>query len=185
MDNPDTPEPAWEDRGQIFWRLIPMIFFGIIAYLALWLIFVLALIQFVAVVAAEKPHDQLSGFARRLIRYVGEIFRYLMFSTDTMPFPFADFPEAETVSWEADSGGKKAGPAESAKATDSAAQSAGETSGDPRQSAPAGKKSANNKKSGKAASTTKKSGSTGNRTKKSGKGKAAETQAAGKAGNSG
>lgn len=184
MDNPDTPEPAWEDRGQIFWRLIPMIFFGIIAYLALWLIFVLALIQFVAVVAAEKPNDQLSGFARRLIRYVGEIFRYLMFTTDAMPFPFADFPEGESGSPDSEPGRREAA-ATSGKTTGAAAKSAGETSGDPRQSAPAGKKSANNKKSGKTANTAKKSGSTGSGSKKSGKGKAAKTQASGKAGNSG
>lgn len=158
MARSDTPKSEWPDRGQTFWRLIPMIFFGVIAYLALWLIFALAIIQFIVVVAIHRRNAQLDGFIRRLIRYMSEIFGYLTFAGDTMPFPFEDFPEAEPAPTPA--GGNEPASSNRDAAADNAPAAASAGTSKSQTAASATAKSSG-KKSGGSKSKTTKSGSSG------------------------
>ena len=93
----ETPEatagPA--ERSGPWLRLLPLIFFGIIAYVVLMVSYIMAAIQFVVVIVSGEPNSQLRDFGQRLASYLQEILDYLIYRTDQMPFPFAAFPGTE------------------------------------------------------------------------------------------
>lgn len=89
----ETIRPA--KRSGPWLRLLPLIFFAIIAYVVLMLFYIMAVVQFVVVIVNRGPNDQLRTFGHCLTAYLQEILDYLIYRTDQMPFPFAVFPGAE------------------------------------------------------------------------------------------
>ncbi len=84
------------ERSSPWLRLLPLIFFGIIADVVLLLYYVMTAVQFVVVIVTGAPNDQMRAFGERLSAYLREILDYLIYRTDQMPFPFAAFPGTES-----------------------------------------------------------------------------------------
>jgi hypothetical protein len=81
---------------QDWWRIAPMVFFALISYFVLWLLFIGALLQYLSVATQGETADQIASFNRSVRRYLVDIFDYLTYKRDDMPFPFGDFPGAAT-----------------------------------------------------------------------------------------
>lgn len=76
-------------------RLLYMIGFGVVAYALLWLIMVLALVQFVLVLVNRSLNTRLVGFAGTVNRYFAAVTGFLTFTTDRVPPPFSPMAAAE------------------------------------------------------------------------------------------
>lgn len=77
------------------WRLIAMVAFALIAYFGFIALVVLAAMQYIVVLVADKPNQELRKFMGRLIAYLKDIYDYLSYARDEMPFPFSAFPEED------------------------------------------------------------------------------------------
>jgi hypothetical protein len=60
-----------------------------IVKLAVWAIVVF---QFGHALLTGKLNDQLLGISRALVAFMNQILLYVTYTTDTRPFPFADWP---------------------------------------------------------------------------------------------
>lgn len=75
------------------WRLVGMVAFALIGHFTLVALLVLSAMQFVVTLISEKPNGEIKSFMGRLIKYFREIFEYMSFNSNEMPFPFKQFPE--------------------------------------------------------------------------------------------
>ena len=71
-----------------------MIFFAIIAYIVLWFVFFLALMQFLLVTINSTENEHLQHFTARVNAYFGEILAFLGYTRSKVPFPFSPLPDA-------------------------------------------------------------------------------------------
>jgi hypothetical protein len=76
-----------------FERMFYSIGFGVVAFFAIQLIFVLAFAQFVIFAINGHVNDELKGFLLRLVQYLWELLAFVAFVRDEKPFPFAPFPK--------------------------------------------------------------------------------------------
>ena len=68
------------------------IFFIVLAYLAFWIIVVLAILGFIVrAVGSEQPED-LKNFTKRLSIYMSECLDFSSQEENEKPFPFGKFP---------------------------------------------------------------------------------------------
>ena len=68
------------------------IFFIVLAYLAFWIIVVLAILGFIVrAVGSEQPED-LKNFTKRLSTYMSECLDFSSQEKNEKPFPFGKFP---------------------------------------------------------------------------------------------
>jgi hypothetical protein len=97
QDKPDTPEPKPKlnpkCRPNPWKRLVPMIGYAIVADIALWLIVLFAIMQFIVVLVTQKANEQLARFCGQMIDYFRQILDFLTYRTEDHPFPFAPFPQ--------------------------------------------------------------------------------------------
>ncbi|MDH3280298.1 MAG: DUF4389 domain-containing protein [Gammaproteobacteria bacterium] len=80
-------------------RLLFMLLFAFVMFNVLSVVFVALLVaQFVFRVASGEVNARLHRFGAQLCRYGAQILSYITYTSDTRPFPFADWPagEAET-----------------------------------------------------------------------------------------
>lgn len=84
-------EPPWI-------RLLYMILFAAFSYGVLWVFLALSLLQFIVFIVGGKPNDELRGFSRRLLHFMGAVLAYLSFMSETKPFPFSPFPDGSPKS---------------------------------------------------------------------------------------
>jgi len=112
----DPSTQGGDDRMQDWWRIAPMIFFALISYFVLWLLFIGALLQFISVAAQGEKAEQISSFNHAVRQYLIDIFDYLTYKRDAMPFPFGDFPGAAPQADEATGPEPHPGPAPTAPA---------------------------------------------------------------------
>jgi len=89
QDNQALPPPA---PPNLIERLAFSLGFSVVAYLALGLIFALAVAQFVLRAVGSEPNGELAAFLRRLTRYLAEVCAYVALVSDERPFPFGAFP---------------------------------------------------------------------------------------------
>tara|TARA_B100000929_G_C15184550_1_gene309956 strand:+ start:203 stop:469 length:267 start_codon:yes stop_codon:yes gene_type:complete len=85
-DNP----PSWQ-------RALYMILFAIIAYIVLWFVFFLALMQFLLATINGTENEHLQHFTARVNAYFGEILGFLAYTQNEVPFPFSPLPDAPDV----------------------------------------------------------------------------------------
>ena len=69
-----------------------MILMAIVFHLSGTLLFLVAVVQFVFALLADAPNARLAAFGRNLGQYVRQNAEFLTFGTETMPFPFSDWP---------------------------------------------------------------------------------------------
>ena len=81
-------------RGATWLRGLFMLLFAVIFYIAVILLVVIVVFQFLHVLVTAKPMPRLVGFGESFGRFLYQIVRYLTFDTDDRPYPFADWPGA-------------------------------------------------------------------------------------------
>jgi len=70
-------------------RLLYMVVFAIIGYVAYWLILFLAAVQFGLTLLTGQPNENLKDFAAKLDAYLKSVTDFLGYASDTVPFPFS------------------------------------------------------------------------------------------------
>jgi hypothetical protein len=76
-----------------FVRLLFSVLFGIITWFAIWIVLLLAFLQYVTVAIAGEKNDELQEFSRKFATYMKQMFDYMMLASDERPFPFGPFPK--------------------------------------------------------------------------------------------
>ena len=59
----------------------------------LWIVFVLAVIQYVVIAINGKVNNELKTFSLNLVQYLVELLAFITFARDEQPFPFGPFPK--------------------------------------------------------------------------------------------
>lgn len=90
----ETKTPGYDHKLAQAIRILPLIFFGVIAWLVLMATFVISAVQFVVVLVKDEPNGPLRDFGARAGAYMSELIDYLFYRTDDMPAPFASLPAA-------------------------------------------------------------------------------------------
>ena len=90
-ETPDTPK---QDRS-IWMRGLFMLLLILACHIAWTVAFIVIVIQFLMMLLAGKRNDRLASFGSSLGRYFLQIVCFLTFATETMPFPFSDWPAAD------------------------------------------------------------------------------------------
>ena len=66
--------------------------FGVIAYIIIWPLLALSVIQFGFHLFEGIPNARLVSLSNQFIAYLLQIFDYLSYKTDQKPFPFSSLP---------------------------------------------------------------------------------------------
>ncbi len=84
-----------ERKRNIWMRGLFMLLMGFALHVSGTMLAVIAVIQFVIVLVNGSPNARLLVFGRSLANYLRQIVNYLTFVTETMPFPFSEWPTGE------------------------------------------------------------------------------------------
>lgn len=84
-----------ERKRNIWMRGLFMLLMGFALHVSGTVLAVIAVIQFVIVLVNGSPNARLLVFGRSLANYLRQIVNYLTFVTETMPFPFSEWPTGE------------------------------------------------------------------------------------------
>lgn len=76
-------------------RFVYLIVFGVAFYLSIMLTFATSIFQFLAKLFGGHTFVGMSEFGDNLATYQAQVTRFLTFSSDEKPFPFAPFPIKE------------------------------------------------------------------------------------------
>jgi len=87
-------QPLPDHRPFPITRLLYAIGFAFLAWVVLWIVFVLALVQFVVFVLNGHTNDELKRFSLNLLQYLFELLAFVTFARDDLPFPIGPFPRA-------------------------------------------------------------------------------------------
>lgn len=90
MNESTSLSPAEQRKWWI--RALWMLVMAIAFQLAASVLVVVAVVQLVLFAVNDQPHERLRSFGRGLGRYLGQIAEFVTFESDTLPFPFADWP---------------------------------------------------------------------------------------------
>lgn len=83
-----------KDRS-IWLRGLFILLFVIFYNVAEIVLMAVVVVQFGFKLVTGGVNDKLLAFSRRLTRYIYEVFRFITFESETMPFPFSDWPESD------------------------------------------------------------------------------------------
>jgi hypothetical protein len=86
-------QPLPEHRPFPIARLLYAIGFAFLAWVVLWIVFVLAAVQFVVLVLNGRSNDELRRFSLNLLQYLFELLAFVTFARDDLPFPIGPFPK--------------------------------------------------------------------------------------------
>ncbi|MDO8289089.1 MAG: DUF4389 domain-containing protein [Parvibaculum sp.] len=93
---PSIEAPKEVSNGEPLWlRFVYMIGYGILGNIAFSLALFLGVVQIVLLLIRKELNDEIAGFSRNLIAYVGECLSYVAFVREDKPFPLAKFPSSE------------------------------------------------------------------------------------------
>lgn len=73
-------------------RLVFMLLFVFLGYLAAIVVVILAAIQAVTGFIAGKPNERLLDFSAGINQFLYQILQFLTFNSDSKPYPFSDWP---------------------------------------------------------------------------------------------
>lgn len=90
--NGSLPQPAKAPFPLV--RLLYSFGFGVLAWLALWLLFVLATVQFIVFAITGRVNQELKTFNLNLLQYIWEACAFIIFVRDEQPFPLGPFPKS-------------------------------------------------------------------------------------------
>lgn len=103
MNNQQMPDPDQDDQKNVskmskeHWRenlirALYMILFLFVMYVVWIILCGVALIQFIFMMFTKKCNQNLLDFGRGLNQYVYEIFRFLTYNSEHLPYPFSPWP---------------------------------------------------------------------------------------------
>ncbi len=78
-------------------RMIFMLLFAGLLQLASVVMWVLVVLQFVFSLLTGKDNNQLRQLGNAISKYIFQTLQFLTYNSDEKPFPFADWPSADTV----------------------------------------------------------------------------------------
>jgi hypothetical protein len=88
-------QPEVPGKRNIWLRGFYMLLMAFIFEVAITVMFVVAVIQFVLALLNGTANDRLVSLGRNLGRYIRQISNFLTFASEEVPFPFSDWPSAE------------------------------------------------------------------------------------------
>ena len=80
-------KPNAGERTQLI-RLLYMLLFGLILYLALIVLVVVVIVQFIFALFADEANSGIRNFSRDLAQYIHQITLFLTYNDERRPFPF-------------------------------------------------------------------------------------------------
>lgn len=80
-----------------WFRLIFMLFFAAVLHLASLVMWVLVILQFLFSLFTGEDNSHLRKFGHSLSTYIYDVLKFLCYSSEEKPFPFADWPVSESV----------------------------------------------------------------------------------------
>ena len=94
----DEPSPGGDMSEHIksrstWLRLVFMLLFAVIFYIAEMVLFAVAALQFLWKLFTGGVNLRLTAFGANLGAFLREVVLFLTFNTERMPFPFADWPD--------------------------------------------------------------------------------------------
>jgi len=84
-----TPKPR-----KLWVRALLMLLMCAAFQLAAWILVLTAGVQLVFAIVSDAPNRRLQRFGHGLGLYLTQIASFVTFATETLPFPFSDWPEA-------------------------------------------------------------------------------------------
>lgn len=84
-----TPEPR-----KLWVRALLMLLMCAAFQLASWILVLTALVQLVFAILNDEPNRRLQRFGGSVGLYLTQIAAFVTFATETVPFPFSDWPES-------------------------------------------------------------------------------------------
>ena len=84
-----TPEPR-----KLWVRALLMLLMCAAFQLAAWILVLTALVQLVFAIFNDEPNRRLKLFGSSVGLYLTQIASFVTFATETLPFPFSDWPGA-------------------------------------------------------------------------------------------
>ncbi|MBU0689715.1 MAG: DUF4389 domain-containing protein [Gammaproteobacteria bacterium] len=91
----EITKPSGEKRN-IWMRGLFMLLMGLAFQVSGTVLFIVTVIQFVIVLMSDAPNERLVSFGRSLAAYLQQTVRYLTFVSEEVPFPFSEWPAAES-----------------------------------------------------------------------------------------
>jgi hypothetical protein len=94
----DSQAAAENLKDRTTWqRLVFMVLFALIINVVNTILVVFVVVQFLFKAVTGRLFDNAQPFAQSLATYVYDIFRFLTFKTDILPWPFSPWPEGPPV----------------------------------------------------------------------------------------
>jgi hypothetical protein len=91
---PQNPSPPVAHPPFPIARLLYAFLCGVLAWVVLHVLFVLAAVQFLMHAINGKPNEDLKSFSASLAEYLRELLAYMTFAREEQPFPMGPFPKA-------------------------------------------------------------------------------------------
>jgi hypothetical protein len=85
-------QPVPDHRPFPLVRVLYAIGFAFLAWVVLWIVFVLAAVQVAVLVINGHTNDELKRFSLNLLQYLFELLAFVIFARDDLPFPIGPFP---------------------------------------------------------------------------------------------
>jgi len=85
-----------DNKRSIWVRGLFMLLMGLAFNVCGTVLCIVAVIQFAIVLMLDEPNPRLLSFGRQLGTYLRQIADYLTFVSETLPFPFSEWPAAST-----------------------------------------------------------------------------------------
>jgi hypothetical protein len=79
-------------QRKLWMRALLMLLMGAAFQIAAWVLVAVALLQLGFSAFTDQPNSRLQTFGRSMGRYLGQIADFVSFSSETLPFPFSDWP---------------------------------------------------------------------------------------------
>jgi hypothetical protein len=93
MNVPQPTAPAAPPTApEIGIRILYMVLFAVVFWILSWTLAVTAIVQLVLRLLNGRPNMEITRFGGGLARYARQIIEFLTFVTETVPYPFTDWP---------------------------------------------------------------------------------------------
>ena len=85
-------------NSSIWIRLVFMLLFGFVLYVAMMVLWPVVVVQFLFALITGEPNKKLAGFASSLSQFIQQCIAFETFASEEKPFPFSDFPQPQAAS---------------------------------------------------------------------------------------
>jgi hypothetical protein len=89
MNVPQTTTPA---ATELAIRILYMVLFAVVFWILCWTLAVTAIVQIVLRLLNGRPNAEITRFGAGLGAYARQVIEFLTFVTETLPYPFSNWP---------------------------------------------------------------------------------------------